>query len=301
LRDKLYLWLFNAFRAMVRRSSPKIYGPIFSILGSVLPFIDRKHAKIAMINLDFAFGDSLSKTEKKKIIKGCYENLLFNLADFVKNQGIDKKELLSKVEFENESIVEDAIKRGEKIVFITAHYGNWELLPLAVAARFGPLTGVGRKLDSKPMNEILKRNREQYDIRVLDKKGAMKGLISDMKEGRMVGLLVDQNTAEKEGVLIEFFGKKARHTPSASLLARRFNAKIIPAFITSEDRIRYKIRFYDPILCEKSEDQQSDILACTQKQADITEKVIREKPSEWFWFHKRWKNQYEEIYEKGLK
>ena len=294
--DKIYLYLFKAFRWMVINTPKTIQNPILNTLANIIYLFDFSHRKIAKINLDFAFKDELSEKRKQEIIKKCYKNIVYNLADFVKNQGISKEDLSKKIIFENREILDEAIKKKEKIILITAHYGNWELIPLAIGAFFGSMTIIGRPLESKKMDEILRKNREQFNIELLNKKGAMKGMIDALKKGRILGLLVDQNTAENEGILINFFGKKARHTPSASLLARRFNAKIIPVFISTDDYKKYKITFYEPIKCPKTKDSEEDIKKCTQAQADITEKVIREKPHEWFWFHKRWKNQYEYIY-----
>jgi KDO2-lipid IV(A) lauroyltransferase len=121
-------------------------------------------------------------------------------------------------------------------------------------------------------------------------------MITVLKNNRMLGLLVDQNTSKNEGILVDFFGKSVRHTPSAAILARRFDALIIPAFITTDDYSDYKITFYEPIKTEKTEDKDKDILDSVQKQAKITEDIIREKPEAWFWLHKRWKNQFEECY-----
>jgi KDO2-lipid IV(A) lauroyltransferase len=258
--------------------------------------IDKKHRKIAHVNLELAYGDRISNEQKEKIVKASYLNLLLLLADFIKNQGISKEELLEKVTFENETVLSNALKNDKKIILITAHYGNWELLPLSLAAQFGPLTGVGRKLDSNAMDQILNKNRQQFDIEMLDKKGAMRDMISVLKHDRMLGLLVDQNTSENEGILVDFFGKPVRHTPAAAILARRFDALIIPAFITTDDHFHYKITFYEPIETDKTEDKDKDISDSVQKQAKITEEIIRKKPEEWFWLHKRWKNQFEERY-----
>jgi KDO2-lipid IV(A) lauroyltransferase len=258
--------------------------------------VDKKHRKIAHVNLELAYGDRISNEQKEKIVKASYLNLLLLLADFIKNQGISKEKLLEKVTFENETVLEDALKNDKKIILMTAHYGNWELLPLSIAAKFGPLTGVGRKLDSNAMDQILNRNRQQFDIEMLDKKGAMRDMISVLKHDRMLGLLVDQNTSENEGILVDFFGKPVRHTPAAAILARRFDALIIPAFITTDDHFHYKITFYEPIETDKTEDKDKDISDSVQKQAKITEEIIRKKPEEWFWLHKRWKNQFEERY-----
>ena len=169
-------------------------------------------------------------------------------------------------------------------------------MSLSIAAKFTPLSIVGRDLDSSVMNKILTKNREQFDIELLSKSGAMKGMVKALKNNRPIGLLVDQNTKESEGILIDFFGKKARHTPSAAILASKFNAIIIPAFIRTYDHKNYEVEFYDEIICESN--SQEDIKSCVQAQADITQKIIEEKPEEWFWLHQRWKNQYEELYKK---
>jgi len=294
--DKVYYISFLIFRFFVKNTPSFLLHPFLNLLYHIAYVIDKRHKKIARVNLDFAFEGRLDKKERERIVKRCYKNLVYNLADFVKNQGISAEELKKKIKIENEHYVKEALKKGEKIIFITAHYGNWELAALVIGAFFAPLTGVGRKLDSSIMNKILKKNREQFDIEMLDKKGAIKGLMKALKEGRAVGLLVDQNTAEDEGILVDFFGKKARHTPSAALLARKFDALIIPLFIKTYDFKTYTVTFYEPIKTSKSEDQKRDIFLSTQAQAAVTERVIREKPDEWFWFHRRWKNQYEHIY-----
>ncbi len=294
--DYIYLTAFNIFQWIILHTPNFIKTPILKGVARLAYLLDAKHRHIAKVNLDLAYEDSLNEKEKREIIKKVYENLLFNLADFVKNQGISKEKLLSKVKFENAEIIENAKKSGKPIILMTAHYGNWELLSLAIAAKFGSLSVVGRPLDSKVMNKILERNRKQFDIEVIPKKGAMRPLIKALKDRRLVGLLVDQNTSDKDGVLIDFFGKKARHTPSVAILAKRLNAVIIPTFIQTYDHKNYIISFYTPLKINDSGNREEDILENVQAQADITEQVIRQKPDEWFWLHRRWKNQYRDKY-----
>ena len=222
--------------------------------------------------------------------------MIFNLADFVRNQGATKEEVLDKVTFKNEHYLEEALKNGRKIILTTAHYGNWELLSLSIAAQFTPLSIVGRDLDSGVMNEILTANREQFNVELLSKSGAMKGMMKALKVNRTVGILVDQNTASNEGLLIDFFDKKARHTPSAAILSRKFDALLIPAFIKTYDHKNYVVEFYEPFETNNSENKDKDILNSVNQQAKVTQKIIEDKPDEWFWLHQRWKNQYEELY-----
>jgi KDO2-lipid IV(A) lauroyltransferase len=296
--DAIYLAAFNLFQWIVRHTPDAVKFPIIKGLAKLAYWLDAKHRRVARVNLDLAFGDSMSGEEKQRIIKKCYENMLFNLADFVQNQGISKDALLSKVRFENEEILENAKKSGRPIIFMTAHYGNWEILPLATAVKFDlPISVVGRPLDSKTMNTILERNRQQFDVELIPKKGAMKPLIKALKEGRAAGLLVDQNTTRNEGILVDLFGKKARHTMAVALLARRLDAIIIPTFITSEDHKTFTVTFYPPLEVEKTVDKDEDMRRNIQAQSDAIEQAIRNKQDEWFWLHRRWKDQYGELYE----
>lgn len=295
--DKIYLYVFNIFKFIIIHLPSKILSLILNFLSKIVYIFDTKHKKIARVNLNLAFEDKISEDEKTNIIKRCYKNLTYVLADFVRNQSASKEEILSKVKFLDEEYLTKPLKENRKIIIMTAHYGNWELLSLSIAAKFTPLAIVGRDLDSEVMNQILTKNREQFKIELLSKSGAMKGMVKALKANVPIGILVDQNTKDEEGILIDFFGKKARHTPSAAVLAKKFDAVIIPAFIQTNDYENYTVKFYPHIEIENSQNKEEDIFNCVQAQANITQKVIESKPDEWFWLHKRWKNQYEHLYE----
>ncbi len=294
--DNIYLFLFKLFVLFVKYIPRFITDTILNFLAFLAYKLDIRHKKIARVNLDLAYGDKMSAEEKRRIVKKCYKNLLYNLRDFVENQNITKEKLLQKVTIHNEHFYTDIKQEGKGVIFLTAHYGNWELLPLCMGALYGKLWGVGRNLDSKKMNEVLQKNRNQFNVHMLEKTGAIRGLLKALRVGENVGLLVDQNTSDKEGILINFFGKLARHTPSAALIARKTGAAIVPTFITTNDYKTYDITFYEPIITEKTEDNEKDIKKSVQSQANTTQKVIEKKPDEWFWLHRRWKNQYEELY-----
>jgi len=294
--DFVYVIFFKIFVLLVKFTPRFIMDAILNFFTFLVYKLDSRHRKIARVNLDLAYEDKMSEEEKRRITKKCYKNLLYNMRGFVENQDISQEALLSKVKIHNEHFYNEIKKEGKGIIFLTAHYGNWELLPLCIGARYGKIWGVGRNLDSPKMNEVLQKNRNQFNVHMLEKMGAIRGLLKALKNDENVGLLVDQNTSEKEGILINFFGKPARHTPSAALIARKTGATILPAFITTSDYKTYDITFYEPIKTEKTENNEEDIKKSVQAQANITQKAIEKKPDEWFWLHRRWKNQYEELY-----
>ena len=261
--------------------------------------LDKRHTKVAWVNLNIAFGDSKTSKEKKELILSSYENLFIVAIETILMQGVSKEKLLEMVEWENEEILLEAINSGKPITFFTGHYCNWELGILAIGAKYLPLSIVGRPLDWKWADNILKATREQFGVKLIPKKGAMKHLIKEIKNGKAIGIAVDQNTASKDGLLIDFFGKEARHTPAISILARKFDTIIIPVFDYRVGIGKYKVKFFEPIEIKKSKSVDDDILALTQAQAKITQKIIEDEPKFWLWLHSRWKNRYEELYKKS--
>lgn len=292
-KDNISYYTFIALQK-ISKVMPKF---LKIVLAKLLAFsfykFHKKYYNRAKTNLDFIYEDRLSFREKERIIKDMFYNLAQNFGSFIENQGVSKEKLLQKVTFKNDKVFKDALSSGKAVVFITAHHSNWEILPLAIAAKYHPLVGVGRPLKQKWLDKILKRNREQFDIEMIDKNGAMRHMVKVVKSKKPLGLLVDQNL---EGVVVDFMGKRASHTTSAALLAYKYDAVVIPCFIKRVGFERYEARFYEPIEVEKSDNIEQYILHHTQKQAKITEMVIEESPSEWLWIHRRWKREYPEIY-----
>ncbi len=293
----LYITLFRMFAFLTKISPEFLLKKMVRALAHLAYIVDAKHRRIAEINLDFAFDGGIGEDRKKEIILCSYENLLKNLVGVVTNLEASADEILNKCEYDGVQIVEKLKADGKKILFATAHYGNWEALAKAVTVRTGvKMVAVGRELDSKAMDKIITASRERFGTEVISKHGAMRKLVKALKDDKTVGILVDQNTADDEGLLVKFFGKDARQTPVLSVLARRFDAAIVPTFCEYNGFDKYKLTFYEPIYCPISDDVDGDILSCTQAQSDAIEKQVRKNPNVWFWFHKRWKNRYEGIY-----
>ena len=246
------------------------------------------YRKRVLTNLNFIYPNK-SENEKKELAKGVFLNLTYNLGSFIDNFNTKKEKILQKVTFKNEDILLNALQQNRPIIFVTGHYSNWEILPLAIAAKYTPLIGVGRPLDQDYLDKVLRKNREQFGNKMINKHGAMRELVKAMKQKKVVGLLVDQNL---DGIEVEFMGKKTIHTTSVAILAQKFNAIAIPCFIKRVGFEQYIATFYKPIEADKEE----FIFNHTQKQAIITQKVIEEDISQWMWIHRRWKATYPDIY-----
>lgn len=256
------------------------------------------------VNLKMCFA-TLKDDEIERLIKKNYYNFALFGAEFLLNQNTTKEQILSKISFENEELFNSVLSQNRPIIVQTAHYGNWELFSLAMAARYGAVSIIGRALDSGKMNEILSANRTRFDIELIEKKSAVKQALKALNNRRLLGILVDQNTAKNEGLECEFFSHKIMHTHAASVFASKSGAIIIPAFIErdeSKDNSKddsFKIVFYEPIdmqVLSQNHSKEGAIRLATQAQSDATAAQISKKPDEYFWMHKKFKCFYKDIY-----
>ena len=289
----IYL-LYKSFKFLVLLL-PKFLVKLFlDSLASFIYFINKEHKRYAKINLDFVYGDKLSEKRKYEIIKATYKNLVYNLYEFIENQTLDLEGFEKKITVENEKIILDAIKSKRKIILITAHYGNWEYGNTFFPLKYLPTTMVGRPMNNQYLNDELNTTRTKNNTEMLTKREAGRGLVKAIKNDRVLGFVIDQHNGD--GIDVEFLGHKVMQADVASRLAIKFDALIVPLFFNMDSFGKYTAQFYKEI-DHNDFTKEDKIQNLTQKQADIMSNHIYNKPEEWFWQHKRFKEYNREIYE----
>lgn len=289
--------MIGAYLALL---SDRIFYYHIKFLSLLFRTFDKRRGVDCMTNLNFAFGDSMDRQRKEQIVKRCYDNFAFVLLNASRLMFANKQKYISRFDCENWHLLSELSKNGNAI-FITAHYGDWEATSRYVAAKVDcTLSVVGRLTQFNSVNTLMEISRRKFGANFLDKKGVTKSLIRLLnKPNNMIGLVIDQNMSPSEGLWVKMFGKDVTHSPIASILSRKYNLPIIGVYITlSEDYSRYKIHFDLVSNAIITNDSKQDIENLTQLQASYVEGIVRAKPDEWFWFHKRFKAKYAEIYQK---
>ena len=175
--DRLYLASFYTLKFFIFLLPSSLRDLLAKFLAFAFMKLKKKRFHIVMTNLNLAFGESKTKEEKLEIAKKCYYNFAKYLGiNFILNQNTTKQKILDQVVFKNEHFLLDAMKSGRPIIVTTAHFGQWEIFGLAVAAHFGPSSVLGRRLDSSVMDKILRANRSQFDVELIDKDGGAKDI-----------------------------------------------------------------------------------------------------------------------------
>lgn len=290
MKDKIYLSLYYTLKFLVSILPQCMLKLLARFVAKIVFLCNQKHRKIIDINLKICF-PNYSLAQRKQIAQAIYYNFAKFGIDCLQNQNTTPAKILAKVHLDNPQILTTALHSQRPIILTTAHYGNWELAPLAFAASFAPISIVGRKLDSKAMDKILSQNRTQFNIELIDKKGGLKKMLKALKDGRTLGILTDQDCADSEALRLEFFGKEVNFLCGASVLAKKTGALLIPCFVY-QGQNGYHIRCF-----EAMDGAECSLLELTKYQAKSCEEMIKFKPDEYFFFHKRFRSFNAKIYE----
>ncbi len=291
---KLFL-LLEKFLMVLPKNLRKSFFTFLATAGYHLSF---KYRKVSFENLDFAFGNTLSKKEKKDITKYAFKNLAYNFLHSMELRHMSKEDLKKKITIQNIEAVHRVHAEGRAVIYVTMHYSSWELGGASIGAFIEPLIAVYKKMKNPAYEKWLLEARDSFGNISMEKSGVVKPLVKNIKKGMACGLLIDTNINPKEGLMVKFMGKDIRQTSTPAYLARKFNAAIIPVTIRTDDEENYTLMLFDEIKVEKTDSEQADIQKATQLQADWLTSLIKKEPKFWFWLHRRWKNDHPEIYKK---
>lgn len=260
-------------------------------LAGLLYRFDHRHRLIAHENLRRAFNGELSSIEITELARLCFINLGRTAVETCRILKIDRENFRQFIRLEGSEHFQQAKRRGKGIIYITAHLGSWELLPLASALVGEPLSIVTRPLDNPYLDRAINRLRTAWGTRVLAKKQVMPALVQTLLRGESIGILMDQNVTWKEGVFVDFFGMQACTTLAPALLALRTDASVLPAAIIRCGRDQHTILVEKEIPLIRTGHLKADVIANTASFTKAIEAFVRREPAQWLWVHRRWKTQ----------
>ena len=272
--------------------SAKSVFKIGRLLGVFSYTLATKRKQIARTNLDIAFGNTKSNKEKTQIIKISFTQLVVStLQSLWIIKYPNRVHQLIEEEPVGLDVLKKCIERRRGIFFLTAHYGNWEIMGVYHGYRGScKLHSIIRRLDNPYLDKMVMKLRTVSGNGIFYRDESPIRILRAIKNNEAVAIMMDQNTA-KGGVFVDFFGKKAATPRSLALLSYRTGAAIIPLFSIPTEKGTYRIEYGPELKLKKSANKTHDIIEWTQACEKFIEKMIRDTPSPWMWAHRRWKTQ----------
>lgn len=247
-------------------------------IGNLVGRLPLREARIATLQLQ-AF---LPEADSSKIVPKIFENVGRSMMESLNLQPFLRSPF-RRVSCPQWDTIIEWTKEERPIIALTAHTGNWDLLAAYTIARGIPLSTVGKEARNPNVQVALRSMREAYGIDTIwrsDRSG-IKRIVACFKERRVMAALIDQDT-RVDSLFVPFFTTPAK-TPSALVdLGKRFNARFVSAFIIRTRGTQFEIHAAELDGSKSTE----EILAQYHRNL---ERLIRERPDQWVWIHKRWR------------
>jgi len=266
------------------------------LLGGLLFVFAVPQRRIVQRNLRFAFPE-FTRRWIRRTAWGVFQNYGITLVEILQMGFFSREQILRRVKLHGLDRVLDQVSLHQGIIVVSAHLGNWEIGMQVMPCFFNrPLFAVAKKFKSGRIENWLHGVRTRFGSQVLYKKGALAEMTRIIREGGVLTILVDM-ARRRDGVDIEFFGKKATATPAAAMLALRCRCPVLPVFCLREADGTIGIQVGAPIDMLRTQDLRHDLLVNTQRITNVVEGVVRRHPEQWHWLMRRWKEHYPHLYE----
>ncbi len=173
-------------------------------------------------------------------------------------------------------------------IFVTGHFGYWELQAIVHALRLPPMAVMARALDNPDLNALLESIRTRTGNSVIYRQGTIRRVMRQLQAAQGVGVLIDQHVLGRDAIYVDFFGRPAATTPVVAALALRTGARVVPLFALPIGGGRYRMIYEHPVEAPAA-DSEHAIQDFTQRCTDVLEMYVRRHPELWLWMHRRWR------------
>lgn len=257
-------------------------------LGGLFFHFDGRRKAIGLENLRLAFGDEQSKEELLELLKKVYKNMGRSALEFAGIPRLTREKLDRFVRIEGFERIGVAKEAGAGIILLTAHCGNWELMAQSAVLHGYPLHVIGRRANVPFLHDFIVRCREAHGNRVIVRTGAMRKILTVLKQGEVLGVLADQRGSTSEGLMIDFFGQPAPTDMDIAKIILKTGAVVLPIFTVRNEDQTHTVHVGEPLQYKVTGNLEDDVLGVTEAYMKVIEDFIRQHPDQWLWMHRRW-------------
>jgi Kdo2-lipid IVA lauroyltransferase/acyltransferase len=288
MRNRVEYFAVRVVLGFVRMMPDALVRASGTALGLAFYAVDAAHRRIAHQNLAAAFPQR-SVAERRAIARQAFAHFGRLLMALLKFATLTPEAMLARVDIDGEERARAAYAQRKGVLFVTGHFGFWELQALVHALRVEPVAVIGRALDNPLLNRLLEDIRQRTGNTVIYRKGTLRRVLRTLQSGHGVAVLIDQHIMSPEAIYVDFFERPAATTSAIAALAIRTGAPVVPVFALPLANGKYRLIYEHPVDPPRGADAAA-VREFTQRCTDVLEMYVRRDPNLWLWMHRRWRD-----------
>ncbi len=291
LKINLGYLLLKLWASSIKRLRIESLRPFGEKLGLLAFYLLRRWRRVALSNLNLAFGKEKGKDEIHWICRELFKNIGRDMMEI--SRCVDFKDSYFKtlVRFEGKEHWDSALTQGKGAIALSGHLGNFPLMGARLAHEGYPLSLVARDPENPKIARAIISLRDAVGMESIPDEPRMACVsrcLKALKENRVLLLQIDQSAPVTEA-WVDFFGCLVPTFKGPVLFSIRTGAPIIPMFITRYPDHLHQITIHHPFHLNITGDIEQDITSNVAQLTKIIEAAIRQHPEQWLWIYRRFK------------
>ena len=248
------------------------------LLGLSFWYFKGRMARVTMENIELCF-PNMSPEDKIRLARNSLVNTGKTTLETIFMWKASHRGCLGKIAaIENEEIVSSALAKGNGLVFIIPHLGNWELINHYLGSKYS-LTHMSLPFRHPGINELITQYRARSGTKFVEaNQSGIKAQLQVLRSGGAVGTMPDQEPAVHTGSFSTFFGNDALTSELISGYVNKTDAKTVLAYCQRNGE-HFHVIFHEI-------DMTADV---SQSMNKAIENVILEVPEQYLWSYKRFR------------
>jgi lauroyl/myristoyl acyltransferase len=260
-------------------------------LGEALFWVLPGKRAAALQNMEHVLGPGAPPARVQLVARRSFRNYAKYLAEFAhlpRWQPSDLERLMQEVHgWEH---VEDAMRDGKGVIFVTPHFGNWDVAGWYFGQRY-TFSAVAEPLEPPELDVLVQGWRRAKQIGIIPLATAARGVMRALQQGGLVALVVDRPTHHRgDGARVRFFGSWTRVPAGAAHFALRTGAPVVAAGVWRTPRNAYAAFARPPVrfAATPGADPEQDVSRVMQRIMEEIEAIVASHPDQWYMFRRMW-------------
>ncbi|MBA2622566.1 MAG: lysophospholipid acyltransferase family protein [Chthoniobacterales bacterium] len=280
-------WLgLTALLKLVPLLSRKSCYQIGGWAGRLTAMCDARGRRVALSNLEAAFGNEFSPARRDEIVRESYQHFARTMLDLFWSPRLTRENYEGYIEFQNVEQSRADIAPSHSCVVGSFHYGNFEWISLAAGWLGFPSAITTQEFKNPRLDAFFQTLREQSGHTTVSREGAIVRLYKILRRKGRVAMLVDTTLPPHQPtVVIECFGLKTIVTVAHAWLQSKTGVPMVPFYCEPLADGRYRAVTLPTVRHAEGATHQEIAQACW----DAFEPVVRQNPAPWLWMYKHWR------------
>ena len=242
---------------------------------------------VVMENLKNSFPKKHVK-ELQVIRRRFYQYFCDLIVETLKTLTLSSQAVCRYVDMDNPEVFQKYHERGQSIIIVMGHWGNWEMGGARFAVEpFHKLYVIYHPLHNKYFNQLVFHMRTRLGNGLYSMKDSLRGMIRDKEMLTATAFIADQTPSVRGAHWLNFLHQDTPFFMGTGKIARKLAYPVVYVSVRREKRGKYRI-WAEDLVPEPTQKTPEEIVELFARRL---EQDIQDIPELWLWTHRRWKHQ----------